>query len=129
MLKFFLIPLLSCLILLAGIIFSTESGCTTSGVGHWSTSRYRCVTRLCYDFSSCPPSVANTNKCQQISPGISERELFFQLGQPYQIDDTKLYFSSSKGFGENIEAEVENGTVIALDCKKDNNRIQKDKQQ
>jgi hypothetical protein len=91
--------------------------CASVG-GHWiSKGIPHCQTDSCFDDHSCLPSYSNSAICRRLRPGISERELVFQLGEPVRRAGRILFFTPSPTACDEIRAELDAaGLLGTIDC-------------
>jgi len=61
----------------------------------------------CVELASCLPSYRNTQVCEELAIGTSERTLIFKLGQPIRRAGASLYFEPGALGQGPIEIELD----------------------
>jgi hypothetical protein len=85
--------------------------------GKWDDATGDCVTRSCYQSNSCGYSLHPSHGCSRLKPGDAIAEVYFQLGQPSQIDGNFYRWIDGKPAGEpSILAVIDRGELVSLAC-------------
>lgn len=87
--------------------------CEYSG-GRWGMVDGVCYTRDCYLNRDCGYWSNPALRCNRLKPGDSTASVYFQLGNPDEVQNTRYQWRGRKGYG--IDAVIENGKLKALDC-------------
>lgn len=88
--------------------------CEKAG-GKWASNQNYCISRDCAADNSCLPSYGNNATCKDLTVGISQKEIYFQLGMPKRIDGN-IYIFEGGGLEPEIRATIENNKVTRLQC-------------
>jgi len=85
--------------------------------GKWGGAIGGCVTRSCYQSNSCGYWLHPSQGCSRLKPGDAIAEVYFQLGQPNQIDGNFYRWIDGKPAGEpSILAVIDQGELVLLAC-------------
>lgn len=99
------------------LIFNhTKTGCDYRN-GKWGSVASSCVTRSCYNNSSCGKWAAPIYWCPNLKIGNSIQEVYFQLGQPESVNGTNYEWNAAKASSEKIRAIISNNRLIEIQCK------------
>jgi len=83
--------------------------------GKWVSNGNYCIQRDCAKDNSCLPSYNNHTICKSIQIGISENELYFNLGMPITDNNSTLTFVGGSD-KPNITATIQKHKVVHLKC-------------
>jgi hypothetical protein len=76
----------------------------------------RCVTRGCYARGDCGYWAHPSVRCAYLKPGDPIEAVYFQLGNPGQIDGSE-YTWFGKGDPVGFTALIENGKLRSINCR------------
>jgi len=83
--------------------------------GKWGCATGTCVTRTCYESHSCGHWVHP--RCSRLKPGDALAEVYFELGEPDQIDGNTYRWNDGKpAEGPSIHAVIDRGELVSLAC-------------
>ena len=97
-----------------GRTFFLRDACLDEG-GKWASNGDRCIYKNCAETKSCVPSYRNNQICSSLKMGISQEELYFQLGMA-ESKTGSVYIFTGGGGGSPIRAVLEEGKLTKLDC-------------
>jgi hypothetical protein len=82
--------------------------------GKWGGA---CFTRSCYESNSCGHWLRPSVWCNRLKPGDALAEVYFQLGEPDQIEGNRYGWYDGKLPDEPvIWAVIERGELVSLTC-------------
>jgi hypothetical protein len=84
--------------------------------GKWGSAMGTCVTRSCYENNSCGHWVRPSLWCSHLKPGDAIAEVYFQLGEPDQIDGNRYSWNDGKPSERLIQAVIDRGELVSLAC-------------
>jgi len=82
--------------------------------GKWASADGRCVTRSCYKNRACGYWANPGHRCDRLKVGNPIAEVYFQLGEPDQIDGTRYIWRERKGGA--VSAEIEREKLKSIAC-------------
>ncbi len=88
--------------------------CERSG-GKWGSAVGACTPRDCYARGDCGYWSNPAARCDRLTAGDTIAEVYFQLGNPDAVDETRYHWGMRKGYG--ADAVIENGKLKTLDCR------------
>ena len=95
--------------------FMLQDACLDAG-GKWAKNGNYCIYRECAENNSCKPSYRNNEVCETLIIGISQNELYFNLGMP-ERSAGNIYTFTGGGAESGIRATIINGVVSELECR------------
>jgi len=95
--------------------FHTESACNIKN-GHWASNGSYCITRNCYATNSCGNWANPIQHCSTLKIGVPISEVYFQLGQPDNINGNIYTWHSYKADPGKINATINSGILQAINC-------------
>jgi len=107
-----------CLAAIAIVVFlfgPSKILCSASG-GRWQTNSEHCMTRDCYEAGDCGDWYSPGTRCDHVKVGTSEREAYFQLGNPKRTNGDERWWNVAPTSSDEIRAVVKNGTVTEFNC-------------
>ena len=85
--------------------------------GKWGGAAGVCVTRACYARSSCGHWVHPSEWCSRLKLGDAIAEVYFQLGEPDQIDGNRYgWYQGKPPDALLIRAVIDRGELVSLSC-------------
>ncbi len=113
----FLIALVIFLVAAGGYAFTYTGAygqlCESFG-GKWASVDSSCVTRSCYKSGNCGYWANPASRCNRLKINDPISEVYFQLGQPDQIEGNRYIWKERKGSG--VTVEIENEKLKSLEC-------------
>lgn len=95
--------------------FLLQDSCFDNG-GKWASNGNYCIHRDCAVNNSCKPSYRNYAICESLEIGISQNELYFQLGMP-ESNKGNTYIFTGGSDAPKISVIIEDGKVKKLKCR------------
>jgi hypothetical protein len=83
--------------------------------GRWAYADQVCTTRDCYAHGDCGYWSNPALRCARLNAGDPIAEVYFQLGNPDTVHQTRYQWRNRKGYG--IDAVIERGGLKTLDCR------------
>lgn len=96
-------------------VFVLKDKCLDHG-GKWASNGNYCINPDCALEGSCRPSYNNNVLCYGLSLGISQEELYFNLGMPVSINDDEYIFEGG-ALESSIKAVVKNRKLYKIKCR------------
>jgi hypothetical protein len=75
-----------------------------------------CVTRACYETGTCGHWANTYARCDRLRPGDPIAEVYFQLGEPVQVNGIHYEWHRAKGSDRLITAVIDDGRLRSLVC-------------
>lgn len=94
--------------------FHTKKACDIREV-HWASNGSYCITQDCYMINSCGKWAKPSHRCQHLKVGMKISEVYFELGQPMEINGN-VYKRHDKTGSNLIEAEIRNESLHTINC-------------
>jgi len=84
--------------------------------GKWGSNGNTCVTRLCFKNGTCGYWAHPAARCDRLRTDDPISEVYFQLGQPDQVEGSEHIWRERKG--PQVVAVIEDGRLASLACAK-----------
>jgi hypothetical protein len=99
----------------AAVIHPETYGLLCESVGgKWASNHNTCVTRLCFKNRTCGYWANPDVRCNRLKADDPISEVYFQLGQPDQVDGSRHIWLERKGPG--VVAMIEDEKLVSLAC-------------
>ena len=82
--------------------------------GKWGSNGNTCVTRLCFKNGTCGYWANPAARCGRLRADDPISEVYFQLGEPDQVDGNRHMWHERKG--PSVMAVIEDGKLTSLAC-------------
>ena len=95
---------------------SLHPGLCLAADGKWASVKSRCITRACYRDHDCGHWAHPAARCSRLQPETASERFISNLGAPDGEDGVKFWWRASKTSDKKIVAQIEEGTLKALNC-------------
>jgi hypothetical protein len=83
--------------------------------GRWGSNGNICVTRACFKNGTCGYWSNPAARCNLLKDDDPISEIYFQLGEPDQVDGNRYTWYERKG-SQVVIAMIDNGRLTSLAC-------------